>query len=134
MLMVAALAFATSCKKDEDEKSNSPAKTKTELLTSGSWKITSLILGGTDLWPSQDACDKDDLAIFKTDGTYIDDEGATKCDPADPQQTTSTWKFTNNETVLEIDGDAGTIKELTESKLVIEATSSGVTVTVTYGK
>lgn len=134
MLMVAALAFATSCKKDEDSGSNSPAKSKTELITSGSWKISSLVLGGADIWPSQDACDKDDLSIFKADGTYIDDEGPTKCDASDPQQSTSTWKFTNNETMIEIDGDAGTLKELSASKMVIETSDAGLTITVTYVK
>lgn len=133
MLMVAALAFATSCKKDEDS-SNSPAKSKTELITSGSWRVSSLVLGGTDIWPSQDACDKDDLSIFKADGTYIDDEGPTKCDSSDPQQSTSTWKFMNNETMLEIDGDVGTIKELSASKMVLETSDAGLTITITYVK
>jgi hypothetical protein len=45
-------------------------------------------------------CEKDDIYTFKSDSTGIVDEGATKCDPADPQTLPFSWELTNNQTVL----------------------------------
>jgi hypothetical protein len=40
---------------------------------------------------------------------YITDEGATKCDPMDPQTSTANWSFNANQTKVTIDGDEGDI-------------------------
>jgi hypothetical protein len=45
-------------------------------------------------------CEKDDIYTFKSDSTGILDEGATKCDAADPQTLPFSWELTNNNTVL----------------------------------
>ncbi len=132
-------ALISSCKKDDD---NTPAPTnnsggnnltKTEMLTAKKWKITALTVGGQDFFTLFDDCDKDDTHEFKTDGTYINDEGATKCDPSDPQTiSTSNWKFIDNETKIEFDGEVGTIKELTSSKMVIEGDFGGQVAVTTF--
>ncbi|MCG7860401.1 hypothetical protein MD537_25695, partial [Flavihumibacter sediminis] len=44
----------------------------------------------------------DNTLEFKTDGTGISREGATKCDPADPDSENFTWSLKNNETILNI--------------------------------
>jgi hypothetical protein len=127
-LAISMAAFVSSCKKEE---SSTPANnnntgggsnlTKTEMLTAKKWKLVGLTVGGADFYSQFDDCDKDDTFEYKTDGTYIEDEGATKCDPSDPQViTTATWKFTDNETKLEADGVTATIKELTATKMVLE--------------
>ena len=102
-------AFA-SCSKDSSE-NNGP--TKTQLLTSGAWKYES---GGADLDKNGTIdisletigtippCILDNSATFNADGTGINDEGATKCDPALPQTTSFNWSFANNETALNISG------------------------------
>lgn len=153
ILMVAALAFATSCKKDED--SNSPAptssKSKTEKLTARAWKVTARTISPainvngtmvTDLHALDDECDKDDLYKFKIDKTFTLEEGATKCDPADPQiYGTGTWAFNADETQLiltyaGIGTSTSNILEVTETtaKLSQVETSNGVqyTTTTTY--
>lgn len=137
-VLVAVMAtLVSSCKKDDDNNSNNPSggssATKTEMITAKSWKVTGLTVGGQDFYSQMDACDKDDLHTFKTDNTYIYDEGASKCDPSDPQViSTGTWKFTENETKIEYDGETATIKELTSTKMVLEGDFLGSTAVTTF--
>ena len=124
VVLAAATVAVSSCKKDEDNSSNTPSNTNTaskkELLTAKPWKTTGLTIGGADLWSQFDACEKDNIYTFKTNGVYIDDEGATKCDPADPQiVTTSTWALIENDTKLVYDGDTAIINEISSSKMVL---------------
>lgn len=96
-------------------KENASNASKTQLLTQKSWRLTgarSQINGG--LWNDDFAiglpCVKDNIWTFTTAGTYIVEEGATKCNGTDPQVISSgTWVFTNNETnlVADILGTAG---------------------------
>lgn len=126
-LMIAALAFLTvsSCKK-EDEKTTTPTKSKTELLTAKAWKLTAMTVnpgitpvpGGptiTDIYSFMEACEKDNTEKFNTGGAGVTDEGATKCDPADPQTSNFTWSFASNETKIVIDGDSFDIAQLDET-------------------
>ncbi len=72
------------------------------------------------------ACQKDNVATFLAAGTGTADEGATKCDAADPQTTPFTWRFQTNETILFIStplftggNSSFTILSLTETELVV---------------
>ena len=112
----------TGCSKDDDE----PAVvvTKTQLLTKESWKqVNSEVSTGgafTSDWASWDDCDKDDLTTFKTDKTYQATEGATKCNPADPDLIDEgTWDFNSDETKLIMDVLSTTIVKLDETDLII---------------
>ncbi len=94
------LAFVTvfsSCGKDD------PAPSNTELLTSKTWKQTYLKTAG--LTQDLDPCELDDRTTFSTDGIHLLDEGATKCDPSDPQTISGTWSFQDDETTLRLSGD-----------------------------
>lgn len=116
----------SSCSKNED----SPAKTKTELLTANVWKIASVGVdldknGTVDLPYSLEACEKDNTLKFNTGGSGVSDEGPTKCDAADPQTEAFIWAFKTNETILNItipnsllSGDT-TIKTLDENTLEV---------------
>lgn len=109
-LSLCACCLFIACKKNDD-KPKEP--TKTELLTSQSWKYES---GGVD--QNRDGtidltfastgylqpCILDNTGTFSVNGTGIADEGATKCAPADPQTTAFTWSFQNNETEMNILG------------------------------
>ena len=102
------LAFV-SCDKDEDEDSN---KTTSEYLRAGFWKTTAMTIdpgvnvGGvtlTDFFAQLEACTKDDLIKFNSDGSITDDEGATKCDVNDPQTTTEgSWVLSADNKMLTI--------------------------------
>jgi hypothetical protein len=148
-LMALALAFLTvsSCKKEETK---TETKTKTELLTAKTWKMNALVInpgitpipGGptiTDLYASMKECGKDDTEKFNTGGTGVADEGATKCDPADPQSTNFTWSFLNNETQYKYDDqvfnviqlDATTLKTSVQVDGAILGGTAGTTYTLT---
>ncbi|MEP6700268.1 MAG: lipocalin family protein [Bacteroidota bacterium] len=122
---VLALGFIlifSSCSKD-----NTPPKTKTQLLTQGSWKFKSATTGGTDFSSSLQACQKDNILIFvAAGGTGTVDEGPTKCNAGDPQTTPFTWNFQSNETILFIStvlftgGNSNfTLVSLSETELVV---------------
>lgn len=111
------LLTMVSCSKDSK-------KSNTELLTQAAWKLVSVGVdsdknGTIDLEDAVDACTKDDLTTFAVNGTGVVDEGASKCDPLDPQTTTFTWSFANNETELNFDGDTFKILSLDGSNLKI---------------
>lgn len=84
-IALSAILLLNSCKKDKDEKSQA------ELLTQKAWIIVSdeERVGTTGTWtdyfPDSLPCEKDDQTIFKTNGTYELNEGATKCNPSNPQ-------------------------------------------------
>ena len=122
----------SSCKKDK-------AKSKTDLITAGGWKIVKAEQkAGTSAWidvtPSA-ACEKDDVMIFNTNGTFEANEGATKCSPADLQiYDTGTWSFESNETQLKTTSTGSpsytvSIDQLDESTFVTTETytSGGTT-------
>ncbi len=104
-----AIALFASCKKD----SSTPAGSKESILTSKKWEITasttSIDYGNGlvipyDLYAVMPACQQDNIYSFLSDHTTLSDEGATKCSPADPQQTAGgSWQLINNETQLKSD-------------------------------
>lgn len=110
--MVGLLAFSmTSCKKDKDE------ATKTELLTGGNWQLTTLSSDPafdwfgtpvTNIYAQLPACVKDDLTVFKTNGTVNFDEGPSKCNTNDPQTTSGTWALSTDEKILSVTTDGDT--------------------------
>jgi hypothetical protein len=104
------ICFLMSCSKDEEPKTSSGSTN----ITSSSWKYES---GGVDIdkngsidlalstISSIGPCRLDNTATFHTDGTGTTDEGATKCNAADPQTQAFTWSFQNNESILNIGGN-----------------------------
>jgi hypothetical protein len=129
-LLLLAMAFVvSSCNKDDDDDNNNGNKTTTEYLTSGSWRITAMVLDPpldlgnglviTDLYqsPMLPQCAKDDYFTLHADGKVTFDEGPSKCDPADPQTTEGTWTLSDDEKTL-------TMKEPGEEDITM--TISGV--------
>lgn len=110
-----------SCKKDDDP-------TKKEMLTGKNWKLTgwtidpALPVIGSNFYNQLDACSKDDLTNFATDGKVTFDEGATKCQVSAPQTTTGTWALSTDEKTVSVTSDGETtsitIVSLTSSKFV----------------
>ncbi len=135
------LLFA-SCKKNDDNVS------RKDTLTNGKWRITAAtttistsgVSNTTDEYATYDACEKDDVTIFRTDMHLIDDAGAVKCNSSDPQQTDSgIWALSENDTKIIFTGsgvvltfnidqiDGNTLKLSYSSS----QTTSGITVTTT---
>ena len=123
LLVVTGAAGFISCKKD------SPAKSRTELLTTGTWKRTALTskpaydwynngTKGTDILAYMWPCEKDDFETYKTNGVLEINEGATKCDPSADQTWSVSWEFKSNESLIRFEGTYDvTIDELTETTL-----------------
>jgi len=98
--------FLFSCKKD-----SSTSASKTDLITKAAWKYqdagADIDKNGTiDLSISSQlqTCETDNTLTLRSDGTGTLDEGATKCDAADPQSSNVNWSFSNNETLLNFNG------------------------------
>jgi Lipocalin-like domain len=129
------------CKKKDE----TPPKTPAELIV-GSWVLTANTYSPgydffgngqlvTDAFPLYDACQKDDITTFKTNSEGEFNEGATKCDPGDPQSVPFLWTLTNNNTNLNISAVADfTIVQLDNTTLKISDTfvEGGVTYTETF--
>lgn len=87
LLLLGTTFFLTSCGEDEDE-----------ITLIGTWKVTSAVFNpavdvNNDSILDTDAysflfsqpCNQDDVFVFEEGGVFKNDEGATKCDPTDPQ-------------------------------------------------
>ncbi len=113
-----------ACEKDEDPPAQ---KTKTDLITQGTWKFSSATVGGMNASAFIQTCQKDNILTFVKVGlTGTVDEGATKCNAGDPQTNNFTWNFQNNETTLFISAtlftggsSTFTLVSLTETELVV---------------
>jgi hypothetical protein len=137
LIVVCFFCFAfTACKKDAHSKS------KTELITQQAWQFAKFE-GKTnngawfDAYPTMASCLKDNRFTYYTNHTYVFDEGATKCDVADPQTSTFSWSFTDYESKLLLNSATYTIDQLDESTLVLSTQSTSGSNTyysrVTYG-
>lgn len=145
-LGIFALALTTGCKKDDDVQPD-----KIAMLTSGSWKLTAMTVNPaidwfgeptTNVFAKMPTCLKDDLTIFKSNGTITYDEGPSKCDPSDPQTSTGTWKVNDKQTILTVIADGETnvwdISSLTndvfKAEYEIEEEGETYTFTVSFSK
>lgn len=143
--LVAAVLGLTvlGCKKTAE----TPAPTKTELLTNKNWVATAITispalpLGGTlitDYYAQLPSCTKDDFIRFETPSIYKEDEGAVKCNPAKPQTVIGTWTFNGDQSVVTTSTPTGgtqsyNIVELSDSSLKysVAVVSNGITYTLT---
>jgi hypothetical protein len=114
----------SACKKDEDNTPKpTPQPTKTDILTGSDWVMKSVIVDGSDIFSLMDECEKDGFTKFKSNGVYIDDEGALKCNSSDEQTSEGVWKFISNESQLLIDNlDSMNIELLTTDSLKVSIT------------
>jgi len=130
-LMIISIATFLSCEKDKE---NPAVKTKTELITTGTWKLTAYTSNpaydwygtgdyATDILAALNPCEADGFDTYKTNGTVEINEGALKCDAGDPQTFTANWQFTNNESKIMYDGfDEYELVDLTETTMRLQQT------------
>ena len=108
---------------------------KAYYLTLNTWKFSNAKVENTDVSALIQTCQKDNLLTFSPNFTGILDEGATKCNPGDPQSNPFTWSLANNETLLHVStvfftggNSVFTIVALTDAQLVL---SQAITVSGT---
>ena len=140
LLVIISPFIFLSCDKDDDDES---PKSRTELLTSGTWKRTALTSNpaydwnadgnaATDVLSIMLPCERDNFDTYKPNGIMETNEGASKCDPSDPQTWQTTWALVDNERQIRYDDTYNyTIVELTEITLKLRTTfeENGVTYT-----
>lgn len=123
----------SSCSKNDDPAL--PAKTKTELITSGSWKYDKIDPAIAETYI---ACFKDNITTFTTDGKGTCPDSGVQCNPVTGN---FNWNFTDGETKLHLDatlipsgsGDF-TIVTLNETNLVLSQNITSplpITITIT---
>lgn len=127
LFATAFIFFCTSCKKE-----NVKTQSKTELLTTGSWKITAAVSDNdgngsyeTNDFASFPPCFVDNIFTFKTNGQLELDEGPTKCDVLDPQIETVAWQLTNNEANIVVANDTYDLTELNTTTFKIKENFPG---------
>jgi hypothetical protein len=111
LLTVVSVTFQ-HCKKEDQQ----PEQTKTDLLTASAWVHESsgvdVDKNGTIELSLEAAgvpqCQLNNVLTFRNDNTAVADEGATKCNAADPQTTQFNWQFADNETALTFSGNVFT--------------------------
>lgn len=141
ILTFLAVVTASSCKKDKVSKS------RTELLTTGSWHVVAYTVDPavdwngdgtkeTNVFPVEEPCIKDDHTTFFPNGTGELDEGPTKCSPDDPQTIPITWSFNQNESKITVQNVQYIVDKLTEDQLIVKEvvaiSSDSYTHTVTF--
>lgn len=139
MILVLSIAWA-SCGKSNSNNNNS----NVTLLTKSTWKFDT---AGIDLDKngtidqednSLEPCFKDNTYMFNKDSTVVMDEGATKCNAADPQTSTYSWTITNgNPSILKSDvnpilAEGLKIKTLSDTKLVVYKDTTVIGVSFWY--
>lgn len=117
LITVVCFSILAACKKDDDP-------SKKDLLCAKNWKITSAVMTtgllSIDAYQAMEACEKDDITKFNTDGVVLYDS-KTKCNINDPATETGTWVFNSDQTIITFDGsESWEIVELTSSTLKVK--------------
>ncbi len=139
-LMSSALLFS-ACSKDEE--TTTPTVAGSTYLVGKDWRMIAATLATAgsptvDMYAAMQPCEKDDLIEFLASGSVTMKEGATKCDPADPDTSPGgAWALLNSDKQLRIiDGDTTLmdVVELNASSLKVKVieVDMGVTYTTSY--
>jgi hypothetical protein len=118
-------------------KNSTPAKTKTDIITTSAWKYST---AGVDTdnngtievtlpAGTVPACVTDNTITFRSDKSGTIDEGASKCEASAPQNSPFKWELTSNDTQLTLStpivtgfGNDAKVVELSETKFVLSKT------------
>lgn len=125
LLLVFALALAIpSCKKDKE-------KSAKEILTSKSWKISSIKLNNVEVISSLlEPCDMDNYQTFTIDGNYTEYVNTIKCDVSETDYM-GTWSLSADGKTFTLDGQELSA-EITEEKMVFTMSDGGNTLVITF--
>ena len=116
-LSILTMLFVTACKKD-------PTGCNTDMASiSGAYKITAVNYKASSSSPEMDyfnilfpdACERDDLYTFQTNGTYLLKDAGIACSPSGDDD--GTWSLSGNTMV--IDGDATVIESFNCKTLIL---------------
>ena len=123
----AIVLFTTSCKKDNE------TCTLSSSSITGAYKIASVLYKAdaqtpaVDIITTYDACEKDDILTFSSNGTWTQSEGATSCSPSNSGN--GNWSLVGE--TLSLDGVSTTVSNFSCSEFTINITGPGVGETTT---
>lgn len=126
------ILITSSCSKDEQ----SLLEQRIDMLTARTWIVTVAMADSdgdgtpeTDVFAFYDECDKDDEMDFSEEGTFVNSEGLSKCDPNDDDIVErGQWEFQQAGDILKVVNEDA---EITNYEIV---TMSRTTMTVHYSK
>ena len=98
-------------------KNDSTTSAESEMLTSKSWKLISVIMNGTEYLKD---CNKDDITTYSADGTFLINVGSITCSGESNQS--GTWSLQYAETIIVISLNNTVVScyiEITENKLIL---------------
>jgi hypothetical protein len=146
------LASLTSCDKESFKPTYPTIVKGTELVMAKTWKVTAMTVTkdtqpAEDVYSSKPTCFQDNLYTFQAGGSFLLDEGPTRCDQAAPQTHTGSWAASDGGTTLTatvalspqpgVDTSikvGGAIESLSATRLVLastDTTAKRITVTRT---
>ncbi len=103
---------------------------RTQLLADKKWYVESYVVttpiaSTQDIYPLIPSCRQDDFEQFILSGSFLYDEGLTKCNAADVQIQSGTWQLSTNDSQLTITFNSSTriyiIAELTNKSLRLKS-------------
>jgi hypothetical protein len=99
------LLTTSSCSKEEDN-----GNSTITLITRGPWKFSKATASGVDVSGLIESCIKDNILIFQSgtpQNTGSLNEGATRCNPTDPQMIDFFWEYDASFRKITITGVGG---------------------------
>ena len=94
LVIAVTILIAAACKKDK----SATGPTRTQLISSQSWKYDKATVAGMDIGAQIPDCYKDNLITLKDDKTGLIEEGTNICSPSTAAN--FTWRFSANEDSL----------------------------------
>ena len=130
------LGLASCTKDDKDNKTVTP-DTPTGIV--GTWKVVSITadreldfngngVPTNDAWSFAPDCAKDNLWIFNSNGNFIYDAGATKCDPDEEQSISTPYQLSGTELTIDYGQAFGTISKVDNTTMEMIAPNAITTV------
>ncbi len=121
LFILTAVSINPGCHKNDTPPP--PGKTVTERLTQQTWIFQEAGLDGDKNGtvdqqdPYLQQCRKDNLVTFNSNGTGVNDEGATVCNAGDPQTVPFVWSLSNGDKNLTVDNNTVTIQEINDNTM-----------------
>jgi hypothetical protein len=119
----------TSCSKDDSAASANLKMT----LISLKWKLGKLVVAGTDLTSTVDACERDNYLKFSSDGKYNLHADGVKCDSNEAEiLETGDWSLSSDQKTFTLNGQSQTVVTSNSNTFVVKTSTPFGDAVTTY--
>lgn len=97
--MLTVVLALNACKKKDPSPglgSNYIPPVRTTIM-SHSWVVSDVLLNDTSIFAMVQDCEKDNIYTFKDNNVVNVDEGPSRCNPSDPQNSDEVWKLVDDD-------------------------------------